>query len=370
MNGLQSPFALRRLALKNRMVVSPMCQYSARSGMVGDYHLVHLGRFALGGFGTVIAEATGVSPEGRITYGCPGIWSNAQEAPWRRIADFLRAEGVASGIQLAHAGRKASTLPPWLIGTVESEPNAETWQPVAPSALPHSAASPMPRELTETDIGDLVDAFANAARRALAAGFDFVEIHSAHGYLLNQFLSPLANHRTDHFGGSRENRLRLPLAVIAAVREIWPSDRPLLLRISAIDGIAGGWTLEDSIAYARAAADHGVDLVDVSTGGFDGARFDIGPAMFLASAARIRREAGVPVMAVGLMGEADLADGAIADGSCDLVALGRAALDDPNWPMHALRALGRETRDAWTRQAGYAIDRWPMKPQLRKALKS
>jgi 2,4-dienoyl-CoA reductase-like NADH-dependent reductase (Old Yellow Enzyme family) len=367
MNGLQSPLSLRGLALRNRMVVSPMCQYSARDGVVGDYHFIHLGRFALGGFGTVFAEATGVSPEGRITYGCPGIWSNAQEAPWQRIADFLRSQGVASGIQLAHAGRKASTLPPWLIGTGESEPHAEHWQPVAPSPLPHSAASQVPRELTETEIGDLVDAFANGARRALAAGFDFVEIHSAHGYLLNQFLSPLSNQRTDRYGGSRENRMRFPLAVIAAVRAIWPTDRPLFLRISAIDGIAGGWTIEDSIAYARAAADHGVDLVDVSTGGFDGARFDIGPGMFLNSAAHIRRESGVPVMAVGLMGEPEMADRAVAEGDCDLVALGRAALDDPNWPMHALRALGLETQSLWHRQAGYAIERWPMKPAPRKA---
>jgi 2,4-dienoyl-CoA reductase-like NADH-dependent reductase (Old Yellow Enzyme family) len=344
-----------------------MCQYSARDGIVGDYHLVHLGRFALGGFAAVIVEATAVSPEGRISYGCPGIWSNAQEAPLRRIADFLRSEGAASGIQLAHAGRKGSGIPPWLMGTGVTEPHAEHWQTVAPSPVPHSAASAVPRELTETEIGDLVDAFANAARRALAAGFDFVEIHGAHGYLINEFLSPVANRRTDRYGGSRENRMRFPLAVITAVREIWPSDKPLFLRISAIDGIEGGWTLEDSIAFARAAADHGVDIVDVSTGGFDGARFDIGPGMFLNSAERIRHEAGVPVMAVGLMGEAELADRAIAEGRCDLVALARAALDDPNWPMHALRALGRETQALWHRQAGYAIERWPMKPAPRKA---
>lgn len=363
MSALLTPFTLKDMRLKSRLVVSPMCQYSVRDGRVGDYHLVHLGRFALGGFAAVTVEATAVTPEGRITYGCPGLWSDDHVPGLARIAAFLRGQGVAAGIQLAHAGRKGSSLPPWLIGTAETEPGAEHWEMVAPSALPHGPGSPMPRALSESGIGDVVEAFAAAARRAEAAGFDFVEVHAAHGYLLHQFLSPVANRREDRFGGSLENRLRLPTMVLDAVRAAWPAEKPLFLRLSAEDGIAGGWSLSDSLALARLAAEAGVDLVDVSGGGFAESRFTPGPGMFLPWAAEIRSQTGLPVMAVGLMGDVGLAEAAVATGQADLVALGRAALDDPNWPLHAARALGQETRATWPKQAGYAIDRWPGKPK-------
>ncbi|MCX7300873.1 MAG: NADH:flavin oxidoreductase/NADH oxidase [Rhodobacterales bacterium] len=362
MTGLTTPYTLKSLSLRNRMVVSPMCQYSLQGGLTGDYHLVHLGRFALGGFGLVMVEATGITPTGRITYGCPGLWDDNHVAGLHRITSFLHAYGAAAGIQLAHAGRKASTLPPWLIGTSETEPHAETWRPVAPSPIPHSAASQTPQALTEAAMDDLIAAWAAAAGRADRAGFDMVEIHGAHGYLLHQFLSPVANQRTDRFGGSLENRIRFPLAVIAAIRAAWPAPKPLFLRISAEDGLPGGWTVDDAVIFCRRAGELGVDVVDVSAGGFDGATIRPAPGMFLANAARIRAECGVQTMAVGLMGDVAMADAALCDGKADLVALGRAALDDPNWALHAYRALGQESPQVWNRQSGYAIDRWPMRP--------
>ncbi len=294
MTLLLSPVQFRGLTLKSRLVVSPMCQYSVRGGIVGDYHLAHLGRFAMGGFAAVTVEATGVTPEGRITYGCPGLWSDAHVPGLARVVDFLRSQGAAAGIQLAHAGRKASTIPPWLIGTGRTEPDAEHWDVVGPSAVPHADGWAMPHALTEGEIGDLVDHFATAARRALAAGFAFVEIHGAHGYLLHQFMSPVANRRSDHFGGSLENRLRFPSMVIKAVRAAWPDDRPLFLRLSATDGIPGGWDLPDSVALSRIARDSGVDVIDVSAGGFGESRITPRPGMFLDHAAKIRREVGSP----------------------------------------------------------------------------
>lgn len=359
MTDLLSPLPLRGLTLPNRFVVSPMCQYSARGGVVGDYHLVHLGRFALGGFGTVIVEATAVTAEGRITYGCPGLWDDAQIAGMARITALLRAQGAVAGIQLAHAGRKASSIPPWLMGTDEREADAEHWEPVAPSALLHAEDAPMPRAMSEADIEAEVAAWAAATKRAVEAGFQLIEIHGAHGYLLNQFLSPLSNRREDAYGGSAENRMRFPLQVVEAVRAAMPEDMPLFLRLSAVDGLDGGRTIEDSVAFARAARDRGVDVIDVSAGGFTGSRFEIGPGMYLPWAAQIREDAGLPVMAVGLMGEAELAAEALSDGRADLIGLGRAALDDPNWPLHAARQLGTETRALWPKQAGYAIERWP-----------
>lgn len=363
MSALLTPFALKDMVLKSRLVVSPMCQYSVRDGMVGDYHLVHLGRFALGGFAAVTVETTAVMSEGRITYGCPGLWSDDHVPGLARITGFLRGQGVAAGIQLAHAGCKGSSLPPWLIWSGETEPGAEHWEVVAPSALPHGPGSPMPRALTESGFGDVVDAFAAATRRARAAGFDFIEVHAAYGYLLHQFLSRVANRREDRFGGSLENRLRLPAMVLAAIRAAWPAEKPLFLRLSAEDGIPGGWCLADSLALARLAREAGVDLVDVSGGGFSESRFTPGPGMFVPWAAEIRAHVGLPVMAVGLMGDVGVAEAAVAMGQADLVALGRAALDDPNWPLHAARALGEETRALWPKQAGYAIDRWPGKPK-------
>ncbi|MBP1804615.1 NADH:flavin oxidoreductase/NADH oxidase [Rubellimicrobium aerolatum] len=365
MSPLFSPATFRALTLKNRLVVAPMCQYSAKAGLASDYHFAHYARFGLGGFGAVIVEATAVAPEGRISYGDLGLWSDDQIAPLARVTDFLRSQGSASGIQLAHAGRKASS-PIWWRGRFD-ETEAEkplvgfqTWTPVAPSPVPQIEDSPeyqTPHALTLPELDALRDAFAAAARRADQAGFDLVELHSAHGYLLHQFLSPVANRRTDDFGGSLENRMRFPLSVAQAVRDAWPAEKPLFVRISAQDGLDGGWTVEDSVAYARALKDLGADLIDVSSGGFAGGRIPVGPGYQVPLARRIRHEGGLPTCAVGLLTRPRQAEEVIEDGDADLVALGRMALDDPNWPLHARHALEttEEAYAAWPRQSGYVV---------------
>ncbi|BBE70943.1 NADH:flavin oxidoreductase/NADH oxidase [Oharaeibacter diazotrophicus] len=363
MTTLFSPLALRALILKNRVVVPPMCQYSARDGMANDWHFAHLARFGIGGFGLVIAEATAVVPEGRITYADLGLWSDAHVAPLARVVDFLHGQGAAAGIQLAHAGRKAATPLPWRGRFDETEAEKDAagfvdWQPVAPSAVRHSDAPGFktPRELSPDEIRALPGKFADAARRALAAGFDLVEIHAAHGYLLNQFLSPLANHRHDEWGGSLANRMRLPLAVVDAVRAAWPAERPLLVRISATDAHPDGWTVEDSVVFARELKARGVDVVHVSSGGFDGATIRPAPLYQLALSERIRAEAEIATVAVGLVTEPADAERIVASGAADLVALGRMALDDPNWPLHAALALGvPNAYGLWPTQAGYAV---------------
>ena len=365
MSQLFSPIAFRDLTLSNRLVVAPMCQYSARGGLANDYHLAHLGRFALGGFGTVIVEATAVVPEGRITYADLGLWSDEHIAPLARIVDLLHAQGTVAGIQLAHAGRKAASPIPWRKGFDETEDEKprvsfEDWLPVGPSAVSHAPDSPdykVPHALTAPEMDALRDAFAAAARRAETAGFDLVEVHSAHGYLLHQFLSPVANRREDEFGGSLENRMRFPLSVARAVREAWPAGKPMFVRISAQDGIAGGWSLEDSVAYARALRDLGADLIHCSSGGFAGGQFATGPSYQVPYARRVREGAGLPTMAVGLVTAAEEAEAVLREGSADLVALGRAALDDPNWPLHARHALGAgdDPYAQWPLPSGYAV---------------
>ncbi len=277
MSHLFSPLAIGDVTLRNRTVVAPMCQYSARHGFANDWHLVQNGRFALGGFGLVILEATGVVPEGRISYGDLGLWTDEQIEPLARIVNFLKEQGSAAGIQLAHAGRKAATPIGWRRGFDETEAEKleygyETWVPVAPSAERHSDNPGFqdPVALDKAGIVETIEAFAAAARRADQAGFDVVEIHGAHGYLINQFLSPLANHRTDEYGGSRENRMRFALEVTDAVRAVWPRNKPLFFRVSATDGSPGGWGVEDSVVLARELKRRGVDLVDCSSGGFEG----------------------------------------------------------------------------------------------------
>lgn len=359
---LFAPITFRNLTLKNRLTVSPMCQYSARHGLANDWHFAHLARFALGGFGTVMVEATGVVPEGRITYGCTGLWEDAQIAPLARIVDFIHSQGAAAAIQLGHAGRKAST-PLWWRGSFNEtederrEAAFEHWQPVGPSAVAHSADPDYqtPRAIEAGEMPALVQAFADAANRADRAGFDIVEIHGAHGYLINQFLSPLGNQRTDAYGGAFDNRTRLPLEIVQAMRAAWPAGKPLFLRMSVSDLAPGGWTLEDSIAFAGIVRQMGVDLIDCSSGGFEGATFAVGPC-FQAPLARALRQSGMPSMAVGLITTPQEAEGLIADGSADLIALGRAALDDPNWPHHARAALeGGDSYAHWPRQAGFAV---------------
>jgi 2,4-dienoyl-CoA reductase-like NADH-dependent reductase (Old Yellow Enzyme family) len=363
MTQLFSPLPLRQLTLKNRLVVAPMCQYSAKHGVANDYHLAHYGRFALGGFGLVIVEATAVVPEGRITYADLGLWDDAQIAPLKRVVDLVHASGAAAGIQLAHAGRKAAATVPWrgAFNETDAEKAAlgfETWTPVAPSAVPHTPNSPVfqtPHALTVAEIAALKDAFVAATHRAEAAGFDVVEVHGAHGYLLNQFLSPLANKRTDQYGGSLENRMRFPLEVVAAVRAAWPAEKPVLVRLSVTDSHPEGWTTEDSVVLAKELKTLGVDLIDCSSGGFDGA-VNTPKALYQVALARaVRDGAGIPTAAVGLITRAEEAAAIVDGGDADLVALAREALDDPNWPLHARAALGGTDYADWPQQSGYAI---------------
>jgi 2,4-dienoyl-CoA reductase-like NADH-dependent reductase (Old Yellow Enzyme family) len=362
MSALFSPFRIRGLTLKNRVVVSPMCQYSAEDGMANDYHLVHLGRFALGGFGTVMVEATAVTPEGRVSHGDMGIWSDAHVEPLARIARFLKAEGAAPAIQLAHAGRKGSARRPWRgAGTVieadAAELGDEPWLTVAPSALPHADNFAAPAELDLEGIAHIRAAFGDAARRAAAAGFDIIELHSAHGYLLNQFLSPVANKRTDQYGGSRDNRMRLALEIAGDLRAIWPTDKPVFVRVSATDAIEGGWTIEDTVAFAVELKKIGIDLIDCSSGGFAGAAFNPKPHYQVPHAEAVRRGADISTMAVGLIFDPEAAEQVISDGKADLIALAREALNDPNWPLHAMRKLATasDPYTAWPKQSGYAI---------------
>jgi 2,4-dienoyl-CoA reductase-like NADH-dependent reductase (Old Yellow Enzyme family) len=347
MTKLFSPFSLRELTLRNRTVVSPMCQYSARQGYANDWHFVHLGRFALGGFGLVILEATGVTPEGRISYGDLGLWEDGQIAPLQRIVEFLHAHGARAGIQLAHAGRKASTAVPWRKEVpADAEGRAaigyEDWTPVAPSAIRHSEVNPdykLPTALDRAGMDRVRDGFVAAARRADAAGFDVIELHGAHGYLLNQFLSPLANQRTDEYGGARENRMRFPLEVVEAVRAVWPADKPLFMRISTSDNHPEGWQVADSIIFVRELKARGVDLVDCSSGGFEAASIDLKPLYQVPFARAVRAGADLPTMAIGLIDAPRDAEAILEKGDADLVALARQALDDPNWPLHAQMAL-------------------------------
>lgn len=363
MSLLFSPIALRGLTLRNRTVVAPMCQYSAKDGFANDWHYVHLGRFALGGFGLVIVEATGVLPEGRISYGDLGLWKDEQIAPLARIVDFLHSQGTAAGIQLAHAGRKASTPVPWRKGFDETEAEKvelafEHWVPVAPSAIAHSdnPTFQTPTALDAAGIQNIIDSFVAAAIRAEQAGFDTVEIHAAHGYLLNQFLSPLANKRTDNYGGSRENRMRLVLDVTKAVRAVWPAEKPLLVRLSVSDWSADGWQVEDSVALSRELKALGADAIDASSGGFDEASVQVGPNYQVPFAHAVREGAAIPTMAVGLLGDAAEAEAILTRGEADFIALARGALDDPNWPLHAKLALGDADYSLWPQQTNRVRD--------------
>ena len=358
MASLFTPFQLRGIALKNRIMISPMCQYSARHGLANDWHLVHLGRFAQGGFGLVMVEATAVTPEGRISYGDLGLWQDAQIEPLRLIATFLKENGSVAGVQLAHSGRKGASPVAWRGSFNETEGERaavafEDWTPVAPSAVKHDEDYRLPLALDRAGMDRIRDGFVAAAHRSLAADFDVIEIHSAHGYLLNEFLSPVANHRGDRYGGSLQNRLRFPLEVAEAVRGAWPADRPVFARISAVDWLDGGWTIEDSIVYARELKSLGVDLIDCSSGGFKGARPQVGPLYQVPFSEAIRREVGIPTAAVGLISTPSEAENIIASGKADLVALARGALDDPNWAAHARRELGGsgDLYDHWPKQA-------------------
>lgn len=349
MSHLFAPLTLRGITLPNRIAVSPMCMYSSQDGFATDFHLVHLGGYALGGAGLVISEATAVSPEGRISPDDLGIWSDAHIEGLVRVTRFIRAQGSVPGIQLAHAGRKASTAAPGK-GSGEVKPGAGGWQTVAPSALRFADNYPLPVALDAAGIRKVIDDFAAAARRALAAGFEVAEVHAAHGYLLHQFLSPLANQRTDEYGGSFENRIRLVLEVTAAVRAVWPEHLPLFVRLSATDWAeTGGWTPDETVALAARLKALGADLIDVSTGGMLAtAQMPIGPGYQTAFAARVKHEAGIPSSAVGLITGAQQADHIVRTGQADLVMLARELLRDPHWPLRAARELHQPT--AWPRQ--------------------
>jgi 2,4-dienoyl-CoA reductase-like NADH-dependent reductase (Old Yellow Enzyme family) len=345
--ALFSPLTLRSLELTNRIVVSPMCQYSSVDGFADDWHLVHLGTRAVGGAGLVMAEATAVTADGRISPGDLGIWQDAHVAALARCVGFIRAQGAAAGIQLAHAGRKASVSTPWQGGQQLDEEHGG-WPTVAPSPIPFRPGDRDPVALDRAGIEAVIAAFAGATRRAKAAGFQVIEIHAAHGYLLHEFLSPLANRRSDQYGGSFDHRIRLLLEVVAAVRQEWEEDRPLLVRISATDWAEGGWDVDQSVELARRLAELGVDLIDCSSGGLiPGVKIPTGPGYQVGFAERIRRESGVRTGAVGLLTDPAQANAIVADGQADVVMLARQLLREPYWPLRAARALG-------------AIGRWPV----------
>ncbi|HEU4990305.1 MAG TPA: NADH:flavin oxidoreductase/NADH oxidase [Gemmatimonadaceae bacterium] len=345
---LFSPLTLREIEFRNRVFVSPMCEYSSTDGMPNDWHLVHLGSRAVGGAGLVLTEATAVSPEGRISPADTGLWNGAQAAAFRRIVDFIHGQGAAAGVQLAHAGRKASTARPWEGGgPLTAEQGA--WRTLAPSAIPFDAGYHTPHALSVAELDEVEAQWVAAARLAITAGFDVIELHMAHGYLLHQFLSPLSNHRGDEYGGSLENRMRFPLRVAAAVREVWPAGRPLFVRISATDWTDGGWDIEQSVVLAERLRALGVDLIDCSTGGnVPHAKIPVGPGYQVPFAERVRRDVKIATAAVGLITEAHQAEEIVASGNADAVIMARELLRDPYWPLHAARVLGAEVR--WPEQ--------------------
>src|SRR3984893_4837988 len=336
---LFTPLKIREIELKNRIVVSPMCEYSAKDGHPQTWHMVHLGSRAVGGASLVFTEATAVQEHGRISAADTGIYNDSHIASWKPIAEFIRASGAVPGIQLAHAGRKASTAVPWQGG--KPVPIDEGgWQIVGPSALPFDTSYQTPRALSLSEIDEIVAAFRSATERALAAGFEVIEIHGAHGYLLHEFLSPCSNIRTDEFGGSLENRMRLALRVTQAVREVWPARNPLFFRVSATDWQEGGWDLQQSIELARRLKPLGVDVIDVSSGGnLPQAKIPVGPGYQVPFAAAIRKQAGIPTTALGMITEPVQAETILSTDQADLVVLARELLRDPYWPRRAAQEL-------------------------------
>jgi 2,4-dienoyl-CoA reductase-like NADH-dependent reductase (Old Yellow Enzyme family) len=341
---LLDSITLGALTLRNRIVVSPMCQYSSPDGVPTDWHLVHLGSRAVGGAGLVFTEATSVSPEGRISPGDTGIWNVAQAEAWSRIAGFIRGQGAAAGIQLAHAGRKASTDAPWRGGGALDAAHGG-WTPVAPSAIPFDAGYPAPNTLDATGIAKVVEDFRAAAQRARDAGFEVIEIHGAHGYLIHQFLSPLSNTRSDEYGGPLENRARLLREAIAAVRETWPVPKPLWVRLSATDWAEAGWDIDECVQLARLLRGEGIDVIDVSSGGtVPHPKIPGGPGYQVPLSSRIRREAGIATATVGLITDARQAEGILQRGDADLIEMAREFLRDPYFPRRAAKELGASIR--------------------------
>lgn len=348
MSRLFSELRLRSISFRNRIFVSPMCQYSSRDGLPSDWHLVHLGSRAVGGAGLVMVEATAVGAAGRISPDDSGIWSDGHAEAFAPIARFIREQGAVAGLQLAHAGRKASCAPPWEGGR-QLPPTDRGWQTIAPSPLPFAAGDAPPTEMAAADLDSVAAQFTAAARRALQAGFQTVELHMAHGYLLHQFLSPLSNRRTDAYGGSLDNRLRFPLQVARQVREVWPERLPLLVRISASDWMEGGWDLGQSVELARRLKEIGVDLIDCSSGGLvPEAIIPAGPGFQTPFATAVRQQAGIATGTVGLITDPVQAEQIVATGLADAVFLARELLRNPYWPLQAARELGVDL--PWPRQ--------------------
>ena len=340
MTELFDPLTIRTVKFRNRIFVSPMCQYSSDNGLPNDWHLVHLGSRAVGGAGLVMVEASGVSPEGRITFWDSGLWSDEHAKAFAPIVSFIEGRGAVAGIQLAHAGRKASTDKPWHGGKAITH-GPHSWTTLAPSAIPFREGDPPPREMTQADIDKVVRDFEFSTRLAVDAGFRVIELHMAHGYLLHEFLSPLCNVRQDQYGGSIENRMRLPLRVAQCVREKWPTELPLFVRISATDWAEGGWDLEQSIEFSGRLREIGVDLIDCSSGGaISRAKIAVGPGYQVPFARAIREKAGIATGAVGMITDARQANDIIREGSADVVLLARQFLRDPYFPLHAANELG------------------------------
>lgn len=342
MAKLFSPLTIKSVTFKNRVVVSPMCEYSSVDGFANEWHLVHLGSRAVGGAGLIITEATAVSPEGRISPEDLGIWKNAHLDKLRSIVSFIHKHGSVAGIQLAHAGRKASFTAPWK-GAEQLKPGNGGWQTVAPSALAFNEGHTVPEALTAEGIRKVIEDFKSAAQRALSAGFKLIEIHAAHGYLINQFLSPLSNQRTDDYGGSFENRIKLLLEIIEAIQSVWPAELPLFVRISATEWSPGGWDEQDSVRLATILKNKGVDLIDCSSGGnVPGVKIPVGPGYQVRFSALIKEETGILTGAVGMITTAEQAETILAKEEADLVVMAREMLRDPYFPLHAAEELGAD----------------------------
>jgi 2,4-dienoyl-CoA reductase-like NADH-dependent reductase (Old Yellow Enzyme family) len=343
------PITFRSITARNRITVSPMCQYSATDGLPDDWHLQNLASRAVGGAGIVFAEATNVEPRGRITPYCTGLWNDQQRDAFARIVRFVKAQGAVAGMQLAHGGRKSSAARPWE-GGKGIFPAQGGWEVIAPSAIPFGEAFPVPREMDDKMIAETVAQFAASTRRTREAGFDLIEIHGAHGYLISTFLSPITNRRTDRYGGSFENRTRFLLEVVDAVRSEWPDDKPLFVRISCSDWMEGGWGLEDSVRLAQVLKAGGkVDLIDCSSGGVDPRqKIELKPGYQVPFAAAIRARAGIATGAVGLISKPEMAEEIVASGQADIIVMARAFLNDPHWPLHAAKVL--KAKIAWPKQ--------------------
>jgi len=364
---LFTPLCMRGLTLKNRVMISAMAMYSSSGGFTDDFHLVHLGRFALGGAGLIVTEATAVTEDGRITPGCAGLWLDAQIDNLRRITAFLHKFGAAAGMQLGHSGWKGATRRPWhgggpLTAEDRKQRDENPWEIKSSSSEPFTSGWARPHELTRRDLDYLVDAFGQSARRANEAEFDVIELHCAHGYLLHSFLSPLANYRSDDYGGTLENRMRFPLRVAQVIRQAWPTEKPMFVRISSVDGLDVGWRIEDSITFAKELRRLGVDAIDCSSGGMNVPRgkqlVSRAPGFQVPFAARIRREAEIPTIAVGLIRDVRQAQAVLENGDADLIALAREALFNPNWAAQAAVDLMPESGwNTWPEPFGWWLER-------------